>query len=202
MSRDIIEDWPPVKIRPPDSVVRTNDQIERYDEMTGTFIPDDGQPGYAFSAGSMAYYYKVPYYDNVIGKKRRARGDNPRIHWHYQTRDGKPTFGESYANREMHPSEVAGRKAMERTCERYGVANGRGTEPEEPENFTCAWCANDSLGHRRDLAVGEVSRAESELEEVEKQVKEAQGLIDRFEVDLPRIRERLERLKRKEEALR
>lgn len=140
MSRDAIKDWAVQRVRPPSDMRH----VERYDEEKDEFILDDGKPGLAFSGYTsfpIAIYVRVPYTDNVLNEWREGRET------HFFTRDGALHLGASYDNRDKHPNEIAGTRAMNRTANRYHCANGKpiAMAIRHPEG-RCVFCEQGAHG--------------------------------------------------------
>jgi hypothetical protein len=193
--RSAIADWPAVRFRLPVQAY----EVERYDEVTGKFIPDDGEPGLAFSGKErdgfpMTYCAEVPYYDNVVKSWwTKDRTEPSGRLWHFETRDGRTEMGDYYPDRENHPNKVAYRAAADRTCEKWSCSNGRVVVDmaHSESGGDCAWCANNRLGHMQDKArqerstlEGQVTIWESNLDEAREQVAYAEDMLQRYRAAL------------------
>ena len=126
--------WPVFEFRP-----REKDLLGivlRYAD--GAWIADDGEHDLAFiaygSGAPMAFYVRLPYQRNIIwsgltqhwrGHDRNHPHGNP---WHYMLREGATEWGGHWPERDWHPNEIAGRKAMNECSRRNRCANGRGPE--------------------------------------------------------------------------
>jgi hypothetical protein len=199
-TRSAIVDWPARCFRPQE--VR-GDFSEygwmRYNETTGLFEEDNGEPAMAFySVGGgppFAIYVDVPYRQNIL-----RQSQDPRYVWHYETRDGEPSFGEPYPDRDQHPNEIASRKAMDACCKAHHCANGRSVSmlpriPFEEMGSFCAWCKSDSFGHKTDRLMTVRGEAESLVAYYQEQ-------IEHHEVSLMNSRDGLERAEAKLERAR
>lgn len=148
MTVSAITDWPKVYFRPEDIVEEAVSFVERYDEKSGSLVPDDGKPALAFScrAGQLGQkgracvlYMGVPFISNVI-----VRWEDE-VLWHYQTRNGEPKAGEFYPDRVEHPNDIAAKITMDRTRGRFGYVELRAKSMMDgTPTGPCAWCARSA----------------------------------------------------------
>lgn len=183
--RSVIADWPVRYFRPEDVSKEFGQHKDwmRYNERTDSFERDTGEPALAFfghprmlygSNAPFALYAEVPYRQNIL---RTAA--NPKWYWHYETRDGLPDWGEPYEDKELHPNYVAHRKAMDACCNAYSCANGRTVEivptiPLEEIPTACAWCKNDSAGHKADELARKREDVESGITQLEYEIEKCE----------------------------
>lgn len=179
MSRDILKDWP-VKYFRPEEIVPRYASISWRKLVNDELVPDDGKPGIAFvgvgDGFPYALYVEVPYRENILAEGETREGDYCR---HYETRDGLPNFDESYFDRYQHPNELASRRAMDLCCKENGCANGDSLSmtpriPEDEIQSRCAYCANGSLGHRRDKLEEDLRSRRDSVDWNQKQVEKAE----------------------------
>jgi hypothetical protein len=103
----------------------------------GKWIEDDGEYDLAFvgiSDTCMAWYFRHSNRPNILwswckGSRWQAKVENhPNGNaWHYMLKEGKTGWGDCW-NKQGHPNEIAGNSAMNKCCELYSCANGRGPE--------------------------------------------------------------------------
>lgn len=196
----------------------------------GKWIPDDGEYDLAFVQGVMAYYVELPYYTNHIHSwhdmeltkkylqdylKKHANG------WHTVTDNNLDTDDFEWAEREAHQNYIAGRSAMDKSCEMNGCANGnsisltgdfwgnkdkptiyvlRTMQPVKfPENPVCHKCLNNGKGHVLEAMTVYKCQLESDMEYAEKDKAKAEITIYDSESIIEDAKEELEKL---EKALR
>jgi hypothetical protein len=117
---------------------RDNPSTLRYAD--GKWLPDNGQPDLAFvQYNSLAYGVHLPTHYNLLWywtdmqlvKKWLPEYLHQKTYgWHYMTIDDTPLTDEykrfTFPNDDTHPNAVAFQSAMDKCCEIYNCANGRG----------------------------------------------------------------------------
>lgn len=194
----------------------------------GAWIPDDGKPDLAFVAyadAPLAFYVDMPYHTNILwGWNEIVKGKRL---FHYQT-IGDEDWGNHYwDDRSNHPNEIAGRSAMDKCCNLYRCANGRGiplTRDTEyiragalliqstglpvkaPENPICYLCLNEGRGHylaelrsKRAQLEADIENFEDDIEASERKLEDAKGALEYAEEQLKELEALLQ--KEQEERL-
>jgi hypothetical protein len=189
----------------------------------GLWLPDDGEFDLAFVNADqpIALGVSLPGYEGIEWSWRDLAATRAVIGvvseyaavdaWHTQVRDpaeGKGNHVPFYGHIEQsHPNVYAFRAAMDKCCELYHCAGGRGPHFDlgdpwiaaglvrtfagevvrEPEAPACFLCANEGLGHKLRYLKAERERLESALAYATEQV-------DKLEIDLYHQKDEVTRL--------